>query len=425
MLHRKVGLLLAAALTLTPVTAGATPDEEAGTEPAAFLQVPVGALSSVVPDVVAGMRPDGAILFSNPSALGDIREPGIYFSTANWLDAFTMSAATTVVPVERLGFFNDTATTEIYTGGLKGYDATEFVVAEESYYDLAFTAGLGRRFEGLGIAVGVGATYLREHLAVEDGNAFTFSLSASYAYRSHRFDVIARDLGGRLRFEDRAYAIDERLILGYGYQFFRPWGSIGLGSQVTVSRGEMQRIDAGVSYDPNRYLTLRSGVGHSEVAIDDGGVPLTAGIGVHLGDANFDYAFTPRQYFGDTHTFSLGFTIGGVRTTQEPPPVASSPVFATSPAAPPVDAGNRAGEPSTDDGEVFLIVGGIHDRLENAQAEVRALELLQISSSAESFGEHFRVVVNRFEARDDAVEALRKLRYQGYKFAIVVEKGRF
>jgi hypothetical protein len=322
--------------------------------------------------------------------------------------------------VDRLGLTWSAGARLLYTGGVRGYDAAGIVVAEESYYDLAFTTGLGRRFESLGIAIGAGATYLREHLAVEDGDGFTFSLGASYAFRGHRLDIVARDLGGRLTFDDRAYDIDERLILGYGYRFFQNWGTLGMGTQVTLSQGEFRRLDAGVSYDPNRYLTLRTGLGHDSNVIDAGNMPVTAGLGIHVGDVAVDYAFTPRQYFGDTHTFSIGFAFGARSGPSWSQREATAPVFASSPAAPPVDAV----KPPDGAGGVFLIVGGTHNRMESAEAEVRALELLQIPATAEAFGEQFRVIIDRFEERSKAVDALRRLRYQGYQFAIVVEKGR-
>ena len=406
--------LLTVLMALVPTTTLASTDEEVGTSPAAFLEIPIGATSSVVPEIVAGMRPDGAMLFANPSNLGDVQRRELYFTTSNWLGEFNLSAATMSLPVEPMGLTWSLGARLLYSGDLRGYDAAGAVVAEENYYDMALTTGFGKRFDSLGLAFGAGVTYIREHLAVEDGNAVTYTAGLSYALRGHRLEFIAQDLGGALEFDDRSYDIDPRYIVGYGYLMQQHWGIIGVGTQAMFARGKLSRIDAGVSYDPNRFLTLRTGMGHTAETTANTKVPITAGMSVHMGDVSLDYAFTPRQYFSDTHTFAIRFAFGGFHShLDEPTPELTAPVFSSSPAAAPTQsqgAGNQT----------YTIVAGAHSRVESAEAEARALLLLKIPAVVEQSGDQYQVVIERFDTREAAVAALRSLRNRGHRFSIVV-----
>lgn len=408
-------------LGIVPVQAG--PDEGVGTSPAAFLEIPIGATTTVVPEIVAGMSPDGAILFANPSSLGDLRRRELYFTTSNWLGEFNLSAASASLPVRSLGLTWSLGARLLYAGDLQGYDATGVIVSQENYYDMALTSGVGKRFDGIGLALGLGVTYLREHLAVQDGDGVTYTAGVSYEIGSSRFDFIARDMGGKLSFEDRSYDIDAQYVAGYGYRMRRQWGAVSLGTQAMFSRGEFQRLGVGVAYDPNQYLTVRSGFGHSVATTSQSDVPVTAGMSVHLGDVNLDYAFTPRQYFSDTHTFSIAFAFGGGPGhggDMTPTRYDAAPMFSSSPAAPEVAPGGNMSAGKRD--ATYLIVAGTHARLESAEAEARSLRLLKIPAVAEESGGRYWVVVDRFDSREEAVSVLRTMRNRGHRFAIVVNE---
>jgi hypothetical protein len=324
------------------------------------------------------------------------------------------------VPVEPLGLTWSLGARLLYAGDLQGYDATGSVVSEERYYDMALTTGFGKRFESLGLSFGAGVTYLREHLAVEDGRGLTYTVGLSYAYRNHRLDVIAQDLGGSLEFDDHRYDIDERTIVGYGYLLRQQWGNIGLGTQATFTRGRFSRLDAGVSYDPNRFMTLRTGFGHTVETTSASEVPLSAGMSVHMGDVSLDYAFTPRQYFADTHTFSIRFAFGGYHRAADMPVHDTAPIFSSSPAAPGADPTPAVPVDATGREQSYVIVAGNHSRLESAEAEVRSLLLLKVPAVVEQNGDHYWVVVERFDSRDAAVAQLRNLRNLGHQFSIIV-----
>jgi hypothetical protein len=404
---------LAFSLLWILVTGPVAADESSGTSGAPFLKIPIGANATVLPEIVAGMRPDASMLFSDPSDLSRVPSNEIFLTTASWLDQFNLSAASVALPVRSLGLTWSGGARLLYAGDVNGYDAAGLVVSQERYYDMAFSTGLGKRFDRLGLAVGGGVTYVREHLAVEDGNALTFSLGASYQRGAHRLQVAAQDLGGRLQFDDRSYDIDSRYIFGYGHLLNGAWGTVMLGAQATYASDGFERVDAGVCYGVNQYLSLMSGVGHATQSTSSGDVPIKAGLSIHAGQLSLDYAYSPQQYFSDTHTFSLRLSFGspGPWGATNANGLSAAPSGAPNSIAPPSSGGATTS---------YLIVAGTHGSLESAEAEARALRLLKIPARAQNAGGRYRVVVDSYTSREDAAKALRSYRNHGHEFAIIV-----
>jgi cell division protein FtsN len=141
---------------------------------------------------------------------------------------------------------------------------------------------------------------------------------------------------------------------------------------------------------------------------------------VHMGDVSLDYAFTPRQYFADTHTFSIRFAFGGYHRAADMPVHDTAPIFSSSPAAPGADPTPAVPVDATGREQSYVIVAGNHSRLESAEAEVRSLLLLKVPAVVEQNGDHYWVVVERFDSRDAAVAQLRNLRNLGHQFSIIV-----
>jgi hypothetical protein len=412
--------------------------EDAGTYGAAYLRVPVGAAGMSVPDVVAGMDPDASLVFSNPAVTGDLRSPQLFLSRASWLEDLTLNAASFATPVPRFGLVWSFGSRLLHSGDIQGYDADQNVVESESYYGLSFSSTVSRRFHS-GIAIGGGVTYSREHLPGETGDGVSFSLGASYAKSSHRFDVYAENIGGTMSFAGRDYPIESRYIAGYGYSIIGGPGRLDLGTQVVVSNSELRQVEIGGAYRFNRFMTVRAGYNYAMNAAMDNGMPLTAGLGFHHGNLSFDYAYTSQEYFSGTHTFSVGFTFGrytNMRADNAPPaddPVGLSqveiansapvekavpvPVSATPVKSPSSD---RPAQPAPV--ASYVVTGGTHSRMESAESEVRALRLLKVSATVEKTGNQYRVVIGRFGTRQEADTAVANYADRGHKFRVLTQR---
>jgi len=387
--------------------------ENAGTFGAIFLQIPVGPKAMSVPGIVAGMRPDASLVFSNPAAPAGISANEIYLTRASWLDALSLNAAGLVLqaPMELKWSLGSRL---LYSGGLTGYDSSEQPVAEGSFYDLAFSTGLSRRFRSIGLDLGFGVTYVREHLPLENASGVVYSVGATYRRAGHRFELFAQDLGGSLKFPGRAYPIDSRYGFGYGRTFRVAWGSFDVGAQLTVSRSDYQRVQVGASYLANPLLTLRTGFEHVFAGPTSTQLPVRAGLGVHIGSISLDYAYTSQKYFSSTHTVSFGYSFGSE---------AGKSSGASRRRAPHRSTQDEITKASAAVASRYAVFAGTHGRLESAQAEARALRLLKVPAVVETSGAYYRVLIGKYDSQKDAKKALSKYRGQGHVFTLEVING--
>ena len=406
----------------------------AGTYGAPFLRIPVGARLMASPDIVAGMQPDASMAFSNPAFLSDINTTGLFVSTVNWLDDLRLSAASAAFPVGSAVF--SVGTTFLYSGGLQGFDNSLNVVSEESFYDLGLTGSVSRRFGGL--ALGAGATYVREHIIPDDGSGVVFNLGASYDFGPNRVHVATRNIGGKVNFDAISYDIDSETVLGAGRIFETSMGKVFAGAQVRFSDIAENRFEVGVDYELNELLTVRAGL--PDVTNSDGS-SIQGGLGIHYGSMTVDYAYASRDFFSAAHTLSFTFSLdgrgGGVPGASDPRPVPlnAAPVISPSqiqstpePSTPPTPATEvpkRAAEtletpPPT---AQFLVIAGTHAWLNSARSEARALELIGIVAEVEPLvGGKYRVVVGRYKTRASAEKALGMYEGKGHRFSVVVER---
>jgi hypothetical protein len=417
------GMLLLSPFAL--LTTASADSHSSGTYGASFLRVPIGARVMAVPDVVAGMRPDASMAFSNPSLTADLTSRQVFFSTATWLEDLNLSAASAVIPVERFNLNWSMGTRLLYSGGLQGYDASGTVVEEKTFYDLAVSSGVSKRFDEIGLAVGVGATYLREQQPAQVGSGVVFTVGASYQYREHRVDVLAKDFGGEMKFDSQSYPIDSRVIVGYARNFQRAWGALDVGAQLTASKSDYKRLDVGGAYHINQYFTLRSGVHRTFNGPATSEVPITGGLGVNYSAFALDYAYTSQEFFPATHTFAVTYSFGEGMNTPPPGTYGSTglPAPAKTVTTPVKTVKASAQSKDKKHAVSYLVIGGVHNRLESARAEVRALRLLNVPAVAEKTGGNFRVLVGRYNSLDDANRAANSFLKKGHRFEVIHEES--
>lgn len=389
-------------------------EDLAGTFGASFMRVPVGASVMGTPDIVAGMNPDASMLFANPADLAAMTKGQLYLSRANWLEDMSLNAASMAIPVNSQNLVWSVGSRLLYSGDLNGFDETGQIVSSESYYGMAFTTALSRKFESLGLGLGAGVTYLREHLPLETGDGFAFSFGMNYNRGGHRISAFAEDLGGSVGFEGRDYPIDSRYVVGYGYSFFKGPGRLDLGGQMTVSRSDFKRIDFGGAYNFQKYFIVRAGLNRMYDAPNQSQMPLSGGLGFRYGTLSIDYAYTSQEYFSNTHTFSVGFGFGGGRAS-------------SAHAAPPVGfdyQSNAVQSPMTGQAELpvdYAVIAGVHSRSESAEAEVRALHLLKIPATVQLEGNQYLVLIGKYDSIERAEAVLAKYEEKGHQFRIHAE----
>ncbi|MEJ2720641.1 MAG: SPOR domain-containing protein [bacterium] len=273
------------------------------------------------------------------------------------------------------------------------------------------------------MSLGFAVTYLREHIPLETGDGVAFTLGASYERGANRFDAFAANLGGKVGFEGHDYPVDSYYVLGYGRAINQGWGQLVLGGQFMAARSQVKLVQLGAAYYFAKYFSLRTGFDHAFGAPATAAVPISGGLGFRFGSLSLDYGYTPHEYFSNTHTFSVGFRFGAPSSPAGPAGPSLDPIHTganTAPAArsdgasdtPPTTRVEKAGETG------YEIVAGIHGRLESAEAEAKALHLLNVPAVVDRHAGRFRVVVGSYDTLGEANSALERYQKQGHLFKI-------
>ena len=401
-------VLAAALLSLTvrPVFS----QNGSGSYGAPFLKIPVGARLMSSPDVVAGMRPDASLLYSNPAFLSGLQNSELFVSSSRWLGDLSFTSMGAAVPVGK-GTVLGVGTTLLYSGGLEGYDDALNVVSEESFYDFGLDVAISHQF-GSGFSAAAGMTYVREHVLPEDGSGYAFNLGGSYWRGANMIHAAFRDLGGAVDFASDSWQIAPEGIAGGGHIFDSHVGQFFAGMQVASSDAYGTRARLGVDYAINPMFTLRTGF-NDNFDETQSGSSFNAGFGMKYGTFAIEYAYTPQEYFASAHTFSLLYsfdasTQGGHPGATVPPGDLSPPI----PDAPPVRVSHPGAGP-------YLLVAGAHASIESARSEAHALELLKIPAEVDNEGPRFRVVIGRFTSFGDADRVRNRYRHNGHVFQII------
>jgi SPOR domain len=391
-----------------------------GSYAAPFLKIPVGARLMTSPDAVAGMQPDASLMFSNPAFMTGVPAAQAFISTSQWLDDLTFSAAGVALPIGNGSTVVGLGSTLLYSGGLKGYDDAMAIVSEQSYYNVGLDMVVSHRFS-TGLSAAVGATALREHIYPYDGTGYAFHVGASYWLGRTLLHGAARDLGGSVSYDgaDR-WTIAPEWMAGAGRVFDSAVGQFYAGGQVARSDAYGTRLQIGVDYQLNTMFALRTGVTNNTDSAQPQ-TPFNAGFGVHYGAFAVEYAYTPQEYFSSTHTFTLSYAFGRNMPATGPVAVPVGDLAPPVPEPQPVMPAPTRAAPRPAAATTFVLVGGSHSWLESARSEVRALELLKISSKIEQVAGHYRVVIGRYGTYDEANQARQRYKSAGHIFDIVAE----
>jgi hypothetical protein len=182
-------------------------------------------------------------------------------------------------------------------------------------------------------------------------------------------------------------------------------------------------------YHLPRFFILRSGLDRVFEGPATARLPLSAGFGLRYGNFMLDYAFTPQEYFENTHTFSVGVSFGGgsgVIQTGEPVygaieravPVAGAQPAATARQDVSDSAGTATPGSKPTPATTYAIVAGSHARVESAESEARALTLVKVPATVEADQDAFVVVVGRYASQKEAKKALIRYENRGHRFEI-------
>lgn len=199
-----------------------------------------------------------------------------------------------------------------YETGLKKYD--EFGAAAGGFeaYDAAFIGSYGTRF-GWGGA-GLAFKYIRSKLYDRSAGSAALDLGVLIKNRGNgasEFAVFARNLGLPLKLGSVSAPLPFELGAALSRRYARQF-TFFIDGRAPVDHAPYLILagEYGFPFAGSSGLFLRSGLNFKNY--DDLGLmgAFTAGFGVRLGAAGFDYAFVPYGDLGVTHRLTLGWGFG-------------------------------------------------------------------------------------------------------------------
>lgn len=270
---------------------------------APFLRMGVGARAMAMGTAQTAVANDATAAYWNPAALHWLHKFEVSLMYTGGLEAdrnYNYIGAS--LCAEKLGTFGLSWLNSGITG-IGQYDdggnkTGDFDVANNAF-QLNYARGLGG-----GFALGLGAKYLQENLADNDG----WGVDAGLLFRPYdelTFGFMMRDLAGEYGEDNVPY--EARFGVGVN-----PWKGVTLTGDLNAVEDEEATLDLGAAYDfhvsDNVSFYLAGGV-NDMVETDQTNRGFTAGFGFGFKSFALQYAFVeePQAFLNENHRLSVNF----------------------------------------------------------------------------------------------------------------------
>lgn len=278
----------------------------AGTRPAAFLRLGVGARAAALGQASVALSDDAGGVYWNPGALSRLNGGHALFSHGSFLNndlSYDAAAVGRALPgVGVLGLLLQHAS----VGALPRLDGAAQETGSFSPADTAGTVALARTVQGHGLGISlkfVRSKILNTASTVAGGVGY---LSPPLWEGTLRVGVAADNWGGKLKYADRGETLPALIRAGAAY-IPRP------GWEAVFDTERVQRADptygGGLEYHRDyrggRWF-FRGGY-TTRNKFQGAGAGFSVGVGAKYKALTFDYAFLPDGDLGYTHLISLGF----------------------------------------------------------------------------------------------------------------------
>lgn len=339
---RTTSLSLALALALPVLAApAAQAQDKVGTTAAAFLGIGVGARATAMGNANVAAAQGPSALYWNPSAVTDMAQSGVEFSTTDYLPGTRFSNASAVIRAGRAGHFGVSVTNLNYgeemvttierpDGTGEMWDASDLMVG------VSYARALTDRF-----SIGGTVKTIRQQIYRESSTGFALDLGLLYRipYRNTRLGMSMTNFGTDMRLSgpDLRQAIDldpntnggnDRLEgelttgewslplsyhVGLSMDAYRQGDhALTLTADAAAPSDNAQNVSVGGEYAFRNLFYLRGGYRQAFASTEyDQGWAVGAGVRYGFGTRyalRADYVMQEMEPFGKPQTLSVGFT---------------------------------------------------------------------------------------------------------------------
>lgn len=308
-LRHIAGLVLVSVAVSAFSVEGAQAASNAGTNAATFLRIGHGARSAGMGGAFTAISEGALAAYWNPAGLASLESSEISLGHFAWFQDISVEQLTFATPA-----FGNVVTavslTYVNYGTIDGYDAAGISTGDLAAHDLAASLSLGFELTD-DLCFGATGKYISQRLDTYSASAFAADLGVKYDLDRLTLAATLTNVGTSLKFDEVEESLPQSLRMGLAY---RPFGHRILTSieWEKESSGEIF-VRQGMELSFSERYFLRTGydyvVGVQNQSLTSG---LSAGAGLKLSGASFDYAYTPdfRSVSDGLHRFTIVFNFG-------------------------------------------------------------------------------------------------------------------
>ncbi len=298
--------------------AGSFSSDALGTTGAQFLELPVGARAIAMGSAAGAVAVDATALYYNPAGLASIERTNLALMHASYFGDISYQYGALAVQLPNRSVLA-LGVQYLSPGSLDIVDNTGHRTGGElDPYDLAATAGFGKRLDALKLDVGIAGKYIVSRI---DKAVYTAALDAGVRFRLSNAVTLAgsaANFGKGLKYNLRTESLPATVRLGAGLKLPR---DILLAADLIAPKGAAAHLGAGLEYcvynmvnaettDSVRFL-LRGGYnGRSASSKLSGAAGWSGGAGFEFSTWAVDYAWSSFGDLGNTHRISLAKQFG-------------------------------------------------------------------------------------------------------------------
>jgi len=286
---------------------GGTSAWSAGTEGAAFMNIPVGAGPAAMGSAYTALASDAYAPTWNPGGLGFVPSTQVAAMHLIYLQSISYEYISAVHPLSNgrgIGFSAQYRTsgsipeTDINGNSLGSYTATAG----------AYTFSYGQHINNR-LSLGLSGKYITSTIAGVSASAFAADLGSMYRVDDRlTLAAVLANMGPSLTYLNDSDPLPMAMHLGAAYRLRPKW--LLTGETVFHVHGSFS-ANGGVEWDPMELFALRMGYRTDQSNELSAIAGLSMGFGLHFMGHEFAYAWVPFGDLGSTHYFSIVLRFGG------------------------------------------------------------------------------------------------------------------
>jgi hypothetical protein len=304
--HTETTILRRASLLLFAIVSGFKFALAAGTDSAAFLDIPVGAGPAALGSAYTARATDAYAPVWNAAGLGFVEGSEIAGQHVNYLESIHYEY---LGGVHSLGKGRGLGTSIQYlgSGDMSGTDINGASIGSFSSHYAAYSLAYGQTLID-NLAVGLTGKWIDAAITGIHASAFAADLGGLYRPLPNlQVGAAVANVGTKMKFLQESESLPIQGRLGFVYQLNRQWD----GSLEGVFRGSgPQGGHVGIQWKPVSMLSLRTGYRTDTTKQLGALAGFSTGLGLFWHGQEFSYAWLPYGDLGDAQYFSVVIRFG-------------------------------------------------------------------------------------------------------------------